>query len=173
MMTSELSRQKDCRQMVLEGLTLSAEDSPVSLSRPQENTRGLTITVISGRKCCELSQSVGLLGLLVRTLLTSSMWHSTKSSLVWRGLATKSGSHLSFRLVPSEPTIDEAGHGFVPTPTRVDYKGSVRKRFRGSPHYRSNLPEYLRSSVADGAYPNPECYEAIMGYPAGWTELKR
>ena len=154
-----------------EQLTLFAGDSLASHTVDQERCSAQTMTEISGRKCSELSKSAGPVGLLVKTLLTSSIWYSDKSRLTWKQLATKSGSHCAFRLALSTPTIDANGHGFVPTPTTSDYKGSVRKRYRGSPDYRSNLPEYFRLSEADPAYPNPETYEAIMGYPPGHTEL--
>lgn len=140
---------------------------------PSGDTKGGKPTpVTSGRKCSELLKSAAPVGWLVKTLLTCSVWRSDKSNLTWKASVTKSGNHLSFRLVPSTPTTGGTGFGFAPTPTRSDYKGAVKNRFRGSPNYRSNLPEFLRLTEQDGCYPNPECYEAMLGFPSGWTELK-
>ena len=156
----------------MQQLTLLPAGSPASHIAGLANKKEKMTAETSGQKCSESSMSLGPVGLLVRTLLISSIWSSQKSKLTWKQLITKSGSHCAFRLAASMPTTDESGHGFVPTPTTSDYKGSVKKRYRGSPDYRSNLPEYFRLKEADPAYPNPETYEAIMGYPTGWTELE-
>ena len=58
----------------------------------------------------------------------------------------------------------------LPTPTVSSKKGSVRKRYFGSPTYRGNYHEYIRDGETDGAYPNPELSEALMSFPTSWTE---
>lgn len=59
----------------------------------------------------------------------------------------------------------------LPTPTVGSKRGSVRHRYFGSPTYRGNLVEYIRDGETDGRYPNPELFEALLGFPASWTEL--
>lgn len=60
-----------------------------------------------------------------------------------------------------------------PTPSASDWKGSSKKRFRGSPHYRgAKAVEGLRTSESDPAYPSPDYYESSMGWPIKWTESK-
>lgn len=58
----------------------------------------------------------------------------------------------------------------LPTPRVSSANGSPRNRFFGSPTYRGNLEEYIRDGETDGAYPNPELSEALMGFPTSWTE---
>lgn len=60
------------------------------------------MTVTSGRKCLELSRSSGPLGSLVKMLLGSSAWRSTRCYLTWKVSATPA-RRLLFRLVPSTP----------------------------------------------------------------------
>src|SRR6266567_462134 len=54
----------------------------------------------------------------------------------------------------------------LPTPTANDGKGSGRKRYRGSKHFRgAKISEALRTCVADPIYPHPSFVEIVMGYP--------
>jgi len=61
----------------------------------------------------------------------------------------------------------------LPAITKSDYKGAVKKRFFRSPFYKSNLTEFLRDGETDGAYPNPELYEALMDLKITRTELRQ
>ena len=58
-----------------------------------------------------------------------------------------------------------------PTPGASNAKGAVRDRFYGSPTYRANLDEAVRTSKYDGQL-NPTWVEWLMGYPSEWTVLK-
>jgi len=58
-----------------------------------------------------------------------------------------------------------------PTPLARDGGGAVKKRYDGSPHYRGNLREKVRTCEEDGQL-NPNWVEWLMGYPIGHTELK-
>ena len=85
----------------------SAEDS-LDLASPSalpgsEEARRMTVT--SGLKCLELYQNSGPLGSLVRMLLGSSIWRSTRCTLTWKTKVTPS-KRLLFRLVPSMPRTD-------------------------------------------------------------------
>lgn len=83
-----------------------------------------TMTVISGRKCAESLTSSGPLGLLVKTLLESSVWRSTLFYLNWKVSATPA-RRLLYRLVPSKPRTEETGALLWPTPAANDSKNST------------------------------------------------
>lgn len=74
------------------------------------------MTVTSGQKCSGLYRKSGPLGLLVRMLLESSAWNSTRCYLTWKASGTPA-KRLLFRLVPSMPRTDETVVPFWPTPT--------------------------------------------------------
>lgn len=70
----------------------------------------------SGRKCSELSRNCGPLGLLVKTLLESSAWRSTRCFLTWKVSATPA-KRLLYRLVPSTPRTGGTDAPLWHTPT--------------------------------------------------------
>ena len=82
----------------------SAEASldPASRSALPGSEEARKMTVTSGLKCLELYQNSGPLGSLVRMLLGSSIWRSTRCTLTWKTKVTPS-KRLLFRLVPSTP----------------------------------------------------------------------
>ena len=124
------------------------------------------MTVTSGLKCLELYQSSGPLGSLVRTLLASSIWHSTRCTLTWKASATPS-RRLLFRLVPSTPRTGGTGARSWPTPTAAD---AYVERMKSS----QQKPGSMHSvSLADavGGQLNPTFVEWLMGFPIGWTDL--
>jgi hypothetical protein len=62
---------------------------------------------------------------------------------------------------------------FLPTIGKQEPKGSSRKRYRDSPHFRgAKMSEGLRISEDDPIYLHPSFAEAAMGFPIGWTELE-
>ena len=62
---------------------------------------------------------------------------------------------------------------FLPTLGKSEAKGSSRKRFLGSDHFRgAKMSEGLRTCKEDPIYLHPSFAEAVMGFPIGWTELK-
>ncbi len=77
---------------------------------------------------------------------------------------------IAYRRLPLVPLTGATGYGLLPTPTTSDAKGAGRKRYFGSPHYKNNLREYLRTSFDAPIYPHPSFLEWMMQYPAGWTE---
>lgn len=85
-----------------EQLTLFQEGFPASRSALPGSEEARRMTVTSGLKCLELYQNSGPLGSLVRMLLGSSIWRSTKCTLTWKTKVTPS-KRLLFRLVPSMP----------------------------------------------------------------------
>ncbi len=99
----------------------SPADSPASHSVLPGSNEARTTTVISGRKCAESYARQGQLGSLVRMLLESSTWHSTRCVLIWKRKVTKSNRSL-FQLAPSMRHTEETGYGLLPTSTACDHK---------------------------------------------------
>src|SRR3990167_3920265 len=153
------------------------------------------MTATSGRKCAALLKKSGPLGSWLRMCLASSSWRSTRCYLTWKPSGTPSG-RLLFRLAPSMPRTDGSGSGLWATPKAVsgDYQrshgrtilnlsGQVRmwptpRSSEGSggrwglekPNRRGHtrgLRDYVDGSL------NPAWVEWLMGFPIGWTDLKR
>lgn len=90
---------KQCRgQMSMFSAEASLDPASRSALPGSEEARRMTVT--SGLKCLELYQNSGPLGSLVRMLLGSSIWRSTRCALTWKTKDTPS-RRLLFRLVPS------------------------------------------------------------------------
>src|SRR5215208_247065 len=111
-MTSE-----NCRPS--EDWTLFAADFHVSRSAPPlaGSAKARQTTVSSGLRCLPLSHASGPLGSLLKTLLTSTDWHSTKWFLTWKPVGTRSRRRLKFRLVPSDTITGAHASGLSATPT--------------------------------------------------------
>ena len=178
--------EQDCEQ-----LSLFPADSPASPFLSPGSAEARRMTVTSGRKCCALSRSSGPLGSLVRTLLVSSAWHSTRCFLIWKASATPA-KRLLFRLVPSTPRTDVIGVQSWPTPTAADaYIGAfASKQKKAGSRHSLNLASTVRmfptplasdwknrqgrkSNIQNvvGGKLNPMWIEWLMGFPAGWTDL--
>ena len=97
------------------------EDFLASHSAQPGSEEARRMTVTSGQRCSELYRKSDPLGSLVRTLLVSSIWHSTRCYLTWKASATPA-SRLLFRLVPSMPRTEETDVPYWPTPTARDSK---------------------------------------------------
>jgi hypothetical protein len=143
----------------------SNEDSPMSsllgslANRTQAPLAGgaeaLTMTVGSGRKCSESSKKADLLGSLVRTLLNSMAWRSSKWFLTWKVSTTKS-KRLKYRLVPSDSITGGRASGFLATPTATA---------------NQNCKSMQKWPGCRGVDLSPEALERRMGYPEGWSSI--
>ena len=125
------------------------------------NDEARRMTVTSGRKCCALLKSCSPVLLLVKMLLESSVWRSTRCLLTWKPQGTKQG-RLLFRLAPSTPRTGETGVRSWPTPRANAGTGPSH-----SPG-RQGAPD-LQTAI--GGLLNPDWVEWLMGFPAGWTEV--
>ena len=174
-----------------EQLTLFQEGSHASHSVLPGSEKAGKMTVTSGLKCLELYQNSGPLGSLVRTLLGSSIWRSTRCTLTWKTKVTPSG-RLLFRLVPSTPRTGgtdarlsgverwkknitgEDGEPILwktpiasdavhmyPTPKAQNCRGNGERHGDGGPSL----------DVVVGGQLNPTWVEWLMGFPLGWTDL--
>ena len=119
----------------LEQLTLFPAASHVSRSALPGSDEARRMTVISGRKCSELYASCGPVGSLVRMLLESSIWRSTRCLLTWKAKVTKGGRCL-FRLAASTRRTGASAAQFWPTVTGFDATGGELKgkEFCGTRH---------------------------------------
>ena len=76
-----------------------------------------------------------------------------------------------WELAMSAHPIEGSESGLWPTPQRVDYKGTSRESI-----FQQRAAQYKVWSMGgrdySTIYPNPMAYEAIMGWPIQWTELK-
>lgn len=111
------------------------EDFLASHSVQPGSEEAKRMTVTSGQKCSELYKRSDPLGWLVRTLLVSSVWRSTRCYLTWKASGTPA-KRLLFRLVPSMPHTDEIVVPFLPTPRAND--GEKRGNVSSDP--RNGLP---------------------------------
>ena len=108
--STEISKHSMARHT--EESLFSQEDFPASHSVVPGSNEARTMTAISGRKCSESYKRQGQLGSLVRMLLASSAWHSTKCVLIWKRVDTKSSRSL-FQLAVSMPHIEETEFGLL------------------------------------------------------------
>src|SRR6056300_887073 len=93
-----------------EGLTSSQVDSPANRSVLPGSKEARKMTVGSGRKCCELLSKHNPLGSLLKTLLVSSTWHSTRCWLTWKPKTTPRG-RLYYQLAVKMPSTAETESG--------------------------------------------------------------
>jgi hypothetical protein len=135
----------------------SQADFLASLSAQPGSDEARRMTVISGRKCSALLESVGHPSSLLKTCLESSTWNSTVCFLIWRASVIgttgtqKDGaesSRLLFQLAPLTPDTDEVGFGFWPTPQAA----------AEAPNLNSNKKNGPRSlvQVAKEMWPTPK-----------------
>ena len=111
-MSQSTETSKHSMERHIEESLFSQEDFPASRSVMPGSEEARTMTAISGRKCSESYKRQGQLGLLVRMLLESSAWHSTKCVLTWKQKVTKS-SRLLFQLAVSMPRTEETEYGLL------------------------------------------------------------
>lgn len=128
------------------------EDTHASHSLSPGSDEARKMTAISGRKCSDYYRKPGPVGSLVKMLLGTSVWGSTKCYLTWKVKTTKR-SHLLFQLAVSMPRTGEIDYGLLPTPT----KGTADKEVVNSQKGR-NLVAY-----AKGFWPTPTVAVATQG----------
>ena len=175
--STEISRHSMARHTE-ESLFLLG-DFPASHSVTPGSGEARTMTAISGQKCSESYKRQSQLGSLVRMLLESSAWHSTKCVLIWKRKVTKSSRSL-FQLAVSMPRTEETEFGLLrggggamwPTPrTPSGGPDNSAKRLRPSGHRgTTNLlgsvlanPQGQQSSSDDNRSEQTETFESQQG----------
>lgn len=160
-----------------EQLTLFPAASPASRSPSPGSDEAREMTVTSGLKCCELLRSSGPAGCLVKMLLASSIWRSTRCFLTWKPSATPGGRSL-FLLRPSTPRTGGTDAPSWPTPTAAvrmwpTPSASDCGRTAINPHLTRNGTirhigknggqSYARLDAVAAMFPTPTASEADRG----------
>ena len=146
---------QDCEQ-----LTLFPADSHASRLAVPGSEEAARTTVTSGRRCLELSTRSDPVGSLVKMLLGSSIWRSTRCYLTWKVSATPA-RRLLYRLVPSTPRTDATALRLWATPTAA--QRGMTSRTAGRPMEKStNLGTqvYLAETAL---FPTPTRFDATAG----------
>jgi hypothetical protein len=116
------------------GSVSSQQESHASRSVVQGSKEARRMTVGSGRRCVELLSNRNPLTSLLKMLLVSSIWHSTRSVLTWKPKTTPRG-RLYLELQVSMPRTEGKESGVSPnvwaTPTVNDSKNSKYAYSRG------------------------------------------
>ena len=179
---------------------LSAVVSLANRSAPAVCAKERQTLATSGRRCLGLFESSTPLGYLVKTLLTSRVWHSTRRYLTWKITATKQ-LHLICQLVASMPGIKgNVCLSLLPTPDtcpEAPNKSCNRKYPKNllqaaqdnfvpellptpsalNGHNCGTFQEWggawnkLRGSPLASGKVNPVWEEWLMGFPKDWTNL--
>lgn len=144
-------------EQAYEQLTLFREDFHANLLVRPGSDEARTMTVTSGLKCCALLKNSGPLGSLVKMLLGSSTWRSTRCFLTWKPSATPS-KRLLFQLAASTPRTEGIESLSWPTPTAMDAKGLDMHPRKDMTTTRSCL---LSQKVA--LFPTPTKFDATCG----------
>ena len=171
--STETSKRSMARH--IEESLFSQEDFPASRSVVPGSNEARTMTAISGRKCSESYKRQGQLGLLVRMLLESSAWHSTKSVLIWKRVDTRSSRSL-FQLAVSMPRTEETEYGLLrgggamwPTPrTPSGGPDNSAKRLRPSGH--RGTTNLLGAVLADNYKVPIKSTETSRNYEKDWPK---
>lgn len=156
-----------------EQLMLYPEGSHASLFLLPGSAEAQRMPVTSGLKCLELYRKSGPLGLLVKMLLGSSQWRSTRCYLTWKPSGTPA-RRLLFRLVPSTPRTGVTDVQLLPamtmwpTPKATDYKGSGPAGSKSAEHdlHKGNL----KGTVM---YATPQARDYRTGQVGRWQNPKK
>ena len=150
-----------------EQLTLFPAASPASRSPSPGSDEAREMTVTSGLKCCELLRSSGPAGCLVKMLLASSIWRSTRCFLTWKPSATPGGRSL-FLLRPSTPRTGGTDAPSWPTPTAADtYTGRMK-----STQQKAGSMHSLNLAAAINMWPTPTTGAGLCGGSGNYRQLK-
>lgn len=179
MKTLDNSTQSGLQQMELK-LTQSAEASPVKTLASRESKMELK------RSARDFGESSPVL--LASFDRASYSWKTSQTSFLdpvssqGHGLEgfsetwPRSGmmrNGIAYQLPPLVPLISGTAFGLLPTIGACEGKGSSKKRYKGSPHFRgAKMSEGLRTCQEDPIYTHPSFAEAAMGFPIGHTDLK-
>lgn len=151
------------------------EDFLVSHSVSAGSIGARKMTATSGRKCSVLLKKQDPLGWLLKMLLESSQWHSTRCFLNWQACGTPAG-FAYFQLVPSTPRTDGTEFGsLLPTPAARDYKGARKPETMaktGRNAETNSLPDLVEWKDGTNSRLSPQFAEEMMGYPIGFSALK-
>lgn len=137
-----------------------------------------------GPNILELCEKSPLPGSLLKTLITSSTWGSTRFSMTWQAKVISANRFLFLLRRSGQGTIGldfgslvlKATH-MIPTPTASDHierkctnKGASAGELNFETNKSVSLDRWFRKAY--GKALTPEFSEVLMGFPIGWTELR-
>jgi len=158
-----------------EELTSSQADSRANRSVLPGSKEARRITVGSGRKCSELLSKHNPLGSLLKTLLVSSTWHSTRCYLTWKPKTTPR-QRLYFQLAVKMPSTSAKDAGSLPnvwpTPSAnqfecKDLDKMLQRRARAKESSGNGNGFGLTLANAARMWPTPTVNEDAAGTPNG------
>ena len=152
------------------------EDFLANLSVSQGSIEARKMTATSGRKCAALLRKQDPVGSLLKMLLESLKWHSTRCFLNWQACGTPAG-FAYFQLAPSTPRTGgtEFGSSLIPTVAARDYKGARKPETMektGRNCETNSLPDLVEWRDGTNSRLSPQFAEEMMGYPTGFSALK-
>ena len=188
-----MTTSKPSMQLSFASLSSLPEDTRASLFPKPGSAEARKMTATSGRRCLELSETVGPLGSLQRMLLGTSAWVSTRCWLTWK-VKTTPARRILFQLVPRTHRTEEIESGLWPTPNARDGKSGKGKQPRQFSELNSTVERMWPTPTAQdaknnggpsqmernslplnaeaGGSLNPTWVEWLMGYPSGWTDCE-
>src|SRR5690606_3214887 len=155
----------------------------------QESEKARKMTVTSGRRCSELLTKSDPVGLLVKTLLASSVWYNPRlTKLTWKAKPIYKGkstvklykstnnmlsrqfvrilntsdtpsNRLLFQLVPSVRRTEEIGYGLLPTPRAMEVIEHPMKQATRLGDRTGMKLNNLQSAAKFGLLPTPTTQE--------------
>ena len=150
------------------------EDFLASHSVQPGSDEARKMTVTSGRKCLELYRRSDPVGSLVRMLLESSHWRSTRCYLTWKPKTTPH-KRLLFQLAVSMPRTEGIASLFWPTPSTGAALCGGTGNFKTLMAMRDagliTEEERRQLSQGNGGKTNPGLLEWLMGYEQEFTKL--
>jgi len=142
-------------------LTLFAGDTHANPLVFPGTDRARMMTGTSGQKCCGSWLPQGPVGLLLKTLLVTSPWASTKCFLTWK-VRTTPQHRLLYQLVPSMPRNEGIGSGLWQTITvsTAYHPASIKHKA----HQQLKLSQQVNNPHL---WPAPTANEDAAGTPNG------
>jgi len=153
------------RQLTLDELISSQEDSHANPTHSQESERERKTNATCGQRCCELFESVHPVGSWERTfaglLVGMEGWYSRRCVLTWKLVGTPS-NRLYFQLLVSGHHTEEIASGLLLTPTsteRCEHPDEMRARAERNGYKNGTKYNSLTSQIVYGMLPTPKCQE--------------
>lgn len=157
-------------------LELFTPDILANLSVTPGTEKAKMMTVISGQKLSAYYKRSDPIGSLVRTLLDTSHWDSTKCLMTWNTSGTPR-NRLLFQLSPLTRTMKENGCLSLPTPSANDGPGyyvlslqQAQNRIRTGRQMHWMHVAILYHGWKK-CWANPRFSEMMMGFPKDWTKV--
>ena len=160
-MSKQVYRQSQCCQ----------EDSHANRIVLSESDWQKTMSGISGRSLCDLSENCGRGTLLAKMLMASYQQYMSPYAPTWKKKVTKSGRSV-YRLTLSVRTMKDTGFVSLASPRASQDFKPIRKQT--PQEHVGKHGQALCSSLGIifperiGQYINPQFAEWMMGFPLGW-----